>query len=66
MLGQAKKIIVRKDDTTIIEGAGKKEKIKGRIEQIKTTDRRDRLRLMIEKSSKSALQSFQAASARSA
>jgi chaperonin GroEL len=35
MLGQAKKIIVGKDDTTLVEGAGKKEKIKARIDQIK-------------------------------
>lgn len=35
MLGQAKKIIISKDDTTIIEGAGKKDRIEGRIEQLK-------------------------------
>lgn len=35
MLGQAKKIIVGKEDTTIVEGAGKKDRIKARIEQIK-------------------------------
>lgn len=35
MLGRAKKVIVGKDDTTIIEGAGNKEKIQGRIAQIK-------------------------------
>jgi len=34
-LGKAKKVIVSKDNTTIIEGAGKKTEIKGRIEQIK-------------------------------
>ena len=34
-LGKAKKIIVSKDNTTIIEGAGKKSEIKGRIDQIK-------------------------------
>ena len=34
-LGRAKKIIVAKDNTTIIEGTGKKSEIKGRIEQIK-------------------------------
>jgi chaperonin GroEL len=34
-LGKAKKVIVTKDDTTIIEGAGKKAEIKGRIDQIK-------------------------------
>lgn len=35
MLGRAKKVIVGKDDTTIIEGTGSKEKIQGRIAQIK-------------------------------
>jgi chaperonin GroEL len=34
-LGKAKKIMIDKDDTTIVEGAGKKEDIKGRISQIK-------------------------------
>ncbi len=34
-LGKAKKIIVTKDTTTIIEGAGKKADIQGRIAQIK-------------------------------
>jgi chaperonin GroEL len=35
-LGTAKKITVDKDNTTIIEGSGDPEKIKGRIKQIKT------------------------------
>ena len=35
MLGHAKKIIVTKDTTTIIEGAGSTEAIQGRINQIK-------------------------------
>jgi chaperonin GroEL len=34
-LGTAKKVVVSKDNTTIIEGAGKKAGIQGRIEQIK-------------------------------
>ena len=34
-LGQAKKIVIDKDNTTIIEGAGKSEAIKGRIEAIR-------------------------------
>jgi len=34
-LGRAKKITVDKDNTTIVEGAGKTEDIKGRINQIK-------------------------------
>ena len=33
-LGRAKKVVVKKDDTTIIEGLGTKEAIKGRVEQI--------------------------------
>src|SRR4051794_3352526 len=35
LLGSAKKVIVTKDETTIIEGAGSDEDIKGRIAQIK-------------------------------
>jgi len=34
-LGQAKKIVVTKDNTTIIEGAGKKKDLKARCEQIR-------------------------------
>ena len=34
-LGRAKKIVVDKDNTTIIEGAGKSVEIKGRIEQLR-------------------------------
>jgi chaperonin GroEL len=36
-LGQAKKIVVTKDNTTIIEGAGKKKDLKARCEQIRGT-----------------------------
>ncbi len=35
-LGRAKKVVITKDDTTIIEGAGKKSEIEGRAEQIKS------------------------------
>jgi len=35
-LGRAKKIVITKDDTTIIEGAGKKADIQGRAAQIKS------------------------------
>src|SRR5918996_18278 len=35
MLGRARKIVVSKDDTTIVEGDGASEQIKGRINQIK-------------------------------
>jgi chaperonin GroEL len=34
-LGRAKKVIIDKDTTTLVEGAGKSEDIKGRIEQIR-------------------------------
>jgi chaperonin GroEL len=36
LLGRAKKVIVTKDETTIVEGAGSDDDIKGRINQIKT------------------------------
>ncbi|HSL68012.1 MAG TPA: chaperonin GroEL, partial [Actinomycetota bacterium] len=35
MLGKARKIVVTKDDTTIVEGQGDPDQIKGRINQIK-------------------------------
>ncbi|MET0941189.1 MAG: chaperonin GroEL [Mesorhizobium sp.] len=35
MLGRAKRIVVEKENTTIIDGAGSKEEIQGRITQIK-------------------------------
>ncbi len=35
MLGKAKKILIEKENTTIVEGAGKKEDIKGRCNQIR-------------------------------
>jgi chaperonin GroEL len=49
-LGQAKKVVVTKDNTTIIEGGGKKKDIKARCEQIrnqieKTTSDYDREKL---------------------
>ncbi|MBI4885041.1 MAG: chaperonin GroEL [Actinobacteria bacterium] len=36
LLGSAKKIIITKDETTIVEGSGSDDDIKGRINQIKT------------------------------
>jgi chaperonin GroEL len=36
LLGSAKKVIVTKDETTIVEGSGVEDDIKGRINQIKT------------------------------
>ncbi len=35
MLGKAKRVIVRKEDTTIVDGAGRKADIKGRCNQIR-------------------------------
>jgi chaperonin GroEL len=35
MLGKARKVIVTKDETTIVEGGGKADDVKGRINQIK-------------------------------
>jgi chaperonin GroEL len=35
-LGQAKRIVIDKDNTTVIDGAGKKADIEGRIKQIRT------------------------------
>jgi chaperonin GroEL len=35
MLGSARRVVVTKDDTTLVEGAGSDEEIKGRISQIK-------------------------------
>jgi chaperonin GroEL len=36
LLGRARKVVVNKDETTIVEGQGDPEQIKGRINQIKT------------------------------
>jgi chaperonin GroEL len=35
MLGHARKVVVTKDDTTIVEGAGEESEVQGRINQIK-------------------------------
>jgi chaperonin GroEL len=35
VLGRAKRIVVDKDNMTIVDGAGKKEDIEGRIKQIR-------------------------------
>ena len=35
LLGQARKVVISKDETTIVEGAGKKSDVEGRITQIK-------------------------------
>ncbi|MFC7579812.1 chaperonin GroEL [Schaalia naturae] len=36
LLGRARKVVVSKDETTIVEGAGEKDAIDGRVRQIKT------------------------------
>jgi chaperonin GroEL len=36
LLGKARKVVVTKDDTTIVEGGGKEQDVKGRIAQIKS------------------------------
>ncbi|MGF7009352.1 chaperonin GroEL [Aminobacter sp. BE322] len=35
MLGRAKKVVIEKENTTIVDGVGKKEEIQGRVAQIK-------------------------------
>ncbi|MTV27236.1 chaperonin GroEL [Nitriliruptoraceae bacterium ZYF776] len=35
LLGRARKVVITKDDTTVVEGAGSEDDIKGRINQIK-------------------------------
>ena len=35
LLGQARKVVITKDDTTIVEGAGSSEQIEGRVKQIR-------------------------------
>jgi chaperonin GroEL len=50
MLGRAKKVVIEKENTTIVDGAGKKKDIEGRIAQIKaqveeTTSEYDREKL---------------------
>jgi chaperonin GroEL len=35
LLGQARKVVVTKDDTTIVEGAGAEDEVKGRVAQLK-------------------------------
>src|ERR671932_68329 len=35
MLGRAKKVVIEKENTTIVDGAGSKDEIQGRIQQIK-------------------------------
>ena len=43
LLGRARKVVVTKDETTIVEGAGEQSAIEGRVDQIKCRDRELRL-----------------------
>jgi chaperonin GroEL (HSP60 family) len=45
MLGRAKKVMIDKENTTIVSGAGKKADIQARITQIKAADRGNHLGL---------------------
>ncbi len=59
-LGRAKRVTVTKEETTIVDGAGKPEDIKGRIEMIKSRSKRP-IRTSIARSCKSVLRSSRAA-----
>ena len=61
MLGKAKKVTITKDDTTIVDGAGDKAGIEGRIAQIKTPDRGHHLATTTRKSCRSVWPSWPAA-----
>lgn len=58
-LGKAKRVTIDKDNTTIVEGGGKTEDIKGRIGQIKNRSKA-RLQITIKKSCKSVWPSWPA------
>ena len=60
-LGKAKKIVVDKDNTTIVEGAGKKEDIKKRINEIKAPRSKRPRPTTTRRSCRNASQSFPAA-----
>jgi chaperonin GroEL len=55
-LGQAKKIVVDKENTTIVDGAGSEADIKGRVEQIRASKKR--LPIMTGRNCKSASPSW--------
>ena len=62
MLGQADEIMVDKENTTIIEGKGKTEAVKGRIDQIKKQIENTDFRLRQARSCRSGLRSSPAVS----
>ena len=45
LLGQARKVVITKDETTIVEGAGDADQIEGRVNQIRAEIEKSRLRL---------------------
>ena len=61
-LGRAKRVTIDKDNTTIVDGAGEKEKIKGRIAEIRAPDREHHAATTTARSSRSASRSSSAAS----
>ena len=60
-LGRAKRVTIDKDNTTIVDGAGKKAEIEGRVKQIRAADRGDHLATTTARSSRSASRSSSAA-----
>jgi len=61
MLGKAKKVMIEKENTTIVSGAGKKADIEARINQNQGADRGDHLGLRTAGSCRSAWPSLRAA-----
>ena len=45
LLGHTRRVVVTKDETTVVDGAGDEAAVKGRIAQIRREDRRDRFGL---------------------
>ena len=62
MLGKAKKVMIDKENTTIVNGAGKKADIEARISQIKSSNPGDHLGTTTRKSCRSASPSSRAMS----
>ena len=62
MLGRAKKVMIEKENTTIVSGAGKKSDIEARIKQIKAQIEETTCEMTIRRRCRSASQSSRAAS----
>ena len=60
-LGRAKRITIDKDNTTIVDGAGKKADIEARVKQIRAPDRGHHLATTTARSSRSGSRSSSAA-----